>query len=131
MQRVWNFVPHINRIAADLEAAEDGTDLIVLPEMFTTGFSMQPEAIAEEAAADYIKANMKKPVVGFIAGQTAPPGKRMGHAGAIIAGGKGTATEKVAALEAAGVTVSPSPARLGELMEGRLREAGLLEKAMA
>lgn len=86
---------------------------------------------AEEAAADYIKANMKKPVVGFIAGQTAPPGKRMGHAGAIIAGGKGTATEKVAALEAAGVTVSPSPARLGELMEGRLREAGLLEQAMA
>ena len=86
---------------------------------------------AEEAAADYIKANLKKPVVGFIAGQTAPPGKRMGHAGAIIAGGKGTATEKVAALEAAGVTVSPSPARLGELMEGRLREAGLLEQAMA
>jgi succinyl-CoA synthetase alpha subunit len=81
---------------------------------------------AEEAAADYIKANVTKPVVGFIAGQTAPPGKRMGHAGAIIAGGKGTAAEKVAALEAAGVTMSPSPARLGELMEERLREANLL-----
>ncbi|MDA1265103.1 MAG: succinate--CoA ligase subunit alpha [Planctomycetota bacterium] len=82
---------------------------------------------AEEAAADYIKANITKPMVGFIAGATAPPGKRMGHAGAIISGGKGTAAEKVAALEAAGVTMSPSPARLGELMEQRMREAGLLE----
>jgi len=82
---------------------------------------------AEEAAAEYIGAHVKKPVVGFIAGQTAPPGKRMGHAGAIIAGGKGTAAEKVAALEKAGVTVSESPARLGTLMEERLRDAGLLE----
>ena len=81
---------------------------------------------AEEAAAEYIAANVKKPMVGFIAGATAPPGKRMGHAGAIIAGGKGTAKEKVAALEAAGVMMSPSPARLGEMMEGRMREAGLL-----
>ncbi|MCA9000899.1 MAG: succinate--CoA ligase subunit alpha, partial [Planctomycetes bacterium] len=84
---------------------------------------------AEEAAADYIKAHVKKPMVGFIAGQTAPPGKRMGHAGAIIAGGKGTAAEKVKALEAAGVLMSPSPARLGEMMEKRLEESGLLATA--
>tara|TARA_R110002073_G_scaffold6084_3_gene36810 strand:+ start:15221 stop:16120 length:900 start_codon:yes stop_codon:yes gene_type:complete len=86
---------------------------------------------AEEEAAEFIAANIKKPMVGFIAGATAPPGKRMGHAGAIIAGGKGTAKEKVAALEKAGVTMSPSPARLGELMETRLRDANLLEGAGA
>jgi succinyl-CoA synthetase alpha subunit len=86
---------------------------------------------AEERAADYIKAKVKKPVVGFIAGQTAPPGKRMGHAGAIISGGTGTAKEKVSALEAAGVRMCKSPARIGETMEKALREAGLLSGASA
>jgi succinyl-CoA synthetase alpha subunit len=76
---------------------------------------------AEERGAAYIKASMKKPVAAFIAGATAPPGKRMGHAGAIIAGGKGTAKEKRAALEAAGVKVAPTPAEMGSTLQSLLR----------
>ena len=68
----------------------------------------------EEEAAAYIQAHMTKPVIGFIAGQTAPPGRRMGHAGAIIAGGQGTAATKIAAMEACGITVVQSPAEIGE-----------------
>jgi succinyl-CoA synthetase alpha subunit len=69
---------------------------------------------AEEEAGEFVKAHVKKPVVGFIAGQTAPPGRRMGHAGAIISGGKGTAAEKVAAWERAGITAVSNPAQIGE-----------------
>jgi succinyl-CoA synthetase alpha subunit len=71
---------------------------------------------AEEKAAEYIKAHVTKPVVGFVAGRTAPPGRRMGHAGAIISGSSGTASEKIAALRAAGVRVLDSPDRVGELL---------------
>ena len=76
---------------------------------------------AEETAAAYVKAHVKKPVVGFIAGQTAPPGRRMGHAGAIISGGTGKAEDKVAAMEDAGIIVCPSPAVLGEKMQEALK----------
>jgi len=86
---------------------------------------------AEEEAAEFIQSDMNKPVVGFVAGATAPPGKRMGHAGAIISGGKGTAPEKIAAMEAAGVRVSRSPSGIGAAMEESLREAGLLESCKA
>jgi len=74
----------------------------------------------EETAAQWVKANMRKPVVGFIAGVTAPPGKRMGHAGAIISGGKGTAQEKLAVMEACGIKVTRNPAEMGKLLKSVL-----------
>ena len=75
----------------------------------------------EEECARWVKANMKKPVIGFIAGLTAPPGKRMGHAGAIISGGKGTATEKLDVMEACGIKVTRNPAEMGKLMKSVLK----------
>ncbi len=75
---------------------------------------------AEETASSYVKANVKKPVVGFVAGQTAPPGRRMGHAGAIIAGGSGKASDKIAAMKDAGITVCPTPAEIGVTIQSLL-----------
>jgi succinyl-CoA synthetase alpha subunit len=76
----------------------------------------------EEIAAAYIKDHVKKPVVGFIAGQTAPPGRRMGHAGAIISGGSGKASDKMAAMEAAGITVCATPAEIGQKIQARMND---------
>lgn len=83
---------------------------------------------AEEEAARWIKANMKKPVVGFIGGATAPPGKRMGHAGAIISGGEGTAAEKNRVMKECGIKVAETPAVIGETLIELLKETGLYEK---
>ncbi|APB71486.1 succinate--CoA ligase subunit alpha [Paenibacillus polymyxa] len=81
---------------------------------------------AEEEAAEWIRDNMTKPVVGFIGGVTAPPGKRMGHAGAIISGGKGTAKEKIATLEACGIKVAPTPSEMGSTLVSVLEARGIL-----
>ncbi|MBD8004005.1 succinate--CoA ligase subunit alpha [Bacillus norwichensis] len=83
---------------------------------------------AEEEAAEWVKANMTKPVVGFIGGRTAPPGKRMGHAGAIISGGKGTADEKIRVMNECGIKVADTPAVIGETLIGVLKDRGLYEK---
>jgi succinyl-CoA synthetase alpha subunit len=79
---------------------------------------------AEETAAEYVKKEFKKPIAGFIAGQSAPPGKRMGHAGAIIEGGKGTAADKIAAMTAAGFLMAPSPTELGTTLQAAMKRAG-------
>ncbi|MFA1818584.1 succinate--CoA ligase subunit alpha [Virgibacillus oceani] len=113
----------------------NGTDFIDA----LTAFNEDPETeavimigeiggTAEEEAAEWVKANMNKPVVGFIGGATAPPGKRMGHAGAIISGGKGTAEEKIRIMKECGIDVAETPAVMGETMIKTLEKHGLKEK---
>jgi succinyl-CoA synthetase alpha subunit len=106
----------------------NGTDFVDVLRMFNADPDTQAVIMigeiggnAEENAADYIKREFKKPVCGFIAGTTAPPGKRMGHAGAIISGGKGTAADKIAALLAAGVKMAPTPSDLGTTLKSLLK----------
>jgi succinyl-CoA synthetase alpha subunit len=105
----------------------NGTDFIDVLQMFNADKDTHAVIMigeiggnAEENAAEYIKREFKKPVCGFIAGVTAPPGKRMGHAGAIISGGKGTAADKIGALRAAGVKVAPTPSDLGSTLKSLL-----------
>ena len=105
-----------------------GTSFIDALKLFSTDPSTEAVVLigeiggtAEEDAATWIKGHFRKPIVGFIAGQTAPPGRRMGHAGAIIAGGKGTAAAKQAALREAGVALAPTPADMGKTLKSLLK----------
>jgi succinyl-CoA synthetase alpha subunit len=115
-----------------------GTSFLDVVQLFaedddTIGFIMIGEigGSAEEEGAAWIAENLDKPVVGFIAGQTAPPGRRMGHAGAIVSGGQGTASSKMEAMAAAGISVVESPADMGITMQRLLESRGLLEEARA
>lgn len=106
----------------------NGTDFVDVLRMFNDDAETDAVILigeiggtAEEAAAEYIEKHFRKPVAGFIAGTTAPPGKRMGHAGAIIAGGKGTAAAKIAALTRAGVKMAPTPTHMGETLKSLLK----------
>ena len=112
----------------------NGTDFIDVlkafnedPETYAVVMIGEIGGTAEEEAAAWIKANMTKPVVGFIGGQTAPEGKRMGHAGAIISGGKGTAAEKIKAMQEAGMEVAPTPSVIGETLITAIKKAGLYD----
>jgi len=111
-----------------------GTNFIDCLEAFATDYDTEGIVMigeiggnAEEEAAEFISQFVKKPVVSFIAGQTAPPGRRMGHAGAIISGGKGTAADKIAALEAAGIAVAKTPAEIGITMKRALENQSILD----
>lgn len=98
------------------------------PETYAVMMIGEIGGTAEEEAAEWIKENMTKPVAGFIGGATAPPGKRMGHAGAIISGGEGTAQQKKAVMEACGIKVAESPSQMGKTMIALLEEKGIAEK---
>ncbi|GGE65681.1 succinate--CoA ligase subunit alpha [Priestia taiwanensis] len=115
----------------------NGTDFIDVlkafnedPETFAVIMLGEIGGTAEEEAAEWVAANMTKPVVGFIGGQTAPPGKRMGHAGAIISGGKGTAEEKIKTMNACGIEVAETPAVIGDTLIRVIKEKGVYEKCV-
>jgi succinyl-CoA synthetase alpha subunit len=115
----------------------NGTDFIDVlkafnedPETYAVIMIGEIGGTAEEEAAEWVKANMTKPVVGFIGGQTAPPGKRMGHAGAIISGGKGTAAEKIKTMEACGIKVAATPSVMGETLIEALKENDLYDRCV-